>query len=234
MTGLPELGVAGRLPASAHHATGWTDLVVAPAATLPAAMVAVLVSLAAWLVLSPPAMPRRRGRSSLLRVLGAPRAWWRARGGSRPGSDDGPVRVSQLADVADLLALVFSAGCGVVEALELVGDQYPNVLGRHLRTVAAAMRWGLEEADQWAAVPREWAPIRQALRIAVESGVPPAEALTSAARDLRRTEQHRVEVAASELGAKAVLPLGLAFLPAFLLTTVVPVVLMLAGELIGR
>jgi pilus assembly protein TadC len=40
-----------------------------------------------------------------------------------------------------------------------------------------------------------------------------------------------VEVAAARLGVRLVVPLGLAYLPAFVLTTVVPVVLALTRSL---
>lgn len=192
-----------------------------------AVVAGVLLAVATWLIVTPPAttrVPARLGLRVIVRRL-------RRRSGS--GRSAEVARVSELADVADVLALVLSAGCGVAEALELVGARYPGPLGKQLRTVAAAGRWGLDEEDQWAAVPPQWAPVRGALRIAAESGAAPAEALAAAAEDLRRGEAHRVEVAASNFGAKAVLPLGLAFLPAFVLTTVVPVVVVLAGDLIG-
>lgn len=198
-----------------------TQLAAGAAAVLAGALMAA----ATWLAITPPATaptPRRLGARAF---TGRRRA--------ESGGTVGVARVSDLAEVADLLALVLSAGCGVVEALELVGARYPGPLGRQLRTVAAAGRWGFEEEDQWATVPPQWAPIRGALRIAAEAGAAPAEALAAAAGDLRRAEAHRVDVAASKFGAKAVLPLGLAFLPAFVLTTVVPVVVMLAGDLIG-
>ena len=47
---------------------------------------------------------------------------------------------------------------------------------------------------------------------------------------LRR--QQRLEVATATLGVRIVLPLGLLFLPAFLLTTVVPIVLALARQVL--
>ncbi len=188
-------------------------------------LVAALLAGAVWLLSSP---PERR----------AVRAPWRSprrseAGVGRRDHDTEPARVAELADVADLLALTLSAGCGVLEGMELVGEHYPGVLGQQLRTVTAAARWGLADRDQWSAVPPAWAPIQGALQIASEAGVPPAVMLSAAAVDLRRAEAHRVEVAASKLGATAVLPLGLAFLPAFVLTTVVPVVLGLADGVLG-
>lgn len=207
-------------------ATAWSTESSGSSATV-AVVAAALMAAATWLAVSPPPAtptPRWLRPHALVRRHGRP---------VRSGRTPSVARVSDLAEVADLLALVLSAGCGIVDALERVGARYPGLLGRQLRTVAAAGRWGLDEEDQWAAMAPQWAPIRGALRIAAESGAAPAAVLAAAAEDLRRGEAHRVEVAASKFGAQAVLPLGLAFLPAFVLTTVVPVVVMLAGDLIG-
>jgi Bacterial type II secretion system protein F domain. len=62
--------------------------------------------------------------------------------------------------------------------------------------------------------------------------VPPADVLARAAQEVRRAEQQRLEVATATLGIRIVLPLGLAFLPAFVLTTVVPIILALANQVL--
>jgi pilus assembly protein TadC len=68
--------------------------------------------------------------------------------------------------------------------------------------------------------------------MAAAAGVPPAEVLVRAAAEVRRAEQQRLELATATLGVRIVLPLGLAFLPAFVLTTVVPIVLALANQVL--
>jgi pilus assembly protein TadC len=49
---------------------------------------------------------------------------------------------------------------------------------------------------------------------------------------VRRAEEQRLEVATATLGVRIVLPLGLLFLPAFILTTVAPIVLALAQQVL--
>ena len=68
--------------------------------------------------------------------------------------------------------------------------------------------------------------------MAATAGVPPADALVHAAEEVRRAERQRLEVATATLGIRIVLPLGLVFLPAFILTTVVPIVLALAQQVL--
>jgi hypothetical protein len=143
------------------------------------------------------------------------------------------VPVAEVAGVIDLLALTLRGGVGLVEAMEAVAARVGGPLGLHLRTVAAAGRWGVEDAAAWASVPSAWQPAARALRMAASAGVPPADALVGAADEVRRGERQRLEVATATLGVRIVLPLGLAFLPAFILTTVVPIVLALAQQMLA-
>ncbi len=148
------------------------------------------------------------------------------------GSSRTIVLAAEVAGVLDLLALTLRGGVGLVEAMEAVAGRVGGVLGLHLQTVAAAGRWGVEDATAWASVPSAWQPAARALRMAAIAGVPPAEVLARAAEEVRRAEQQRLEVATATLGIRIVLPLGLAFLPAFVLTTVVPIVLALADQVL--
>ncbi len=142
------------------------------------------------------------------------------------------VPVAEVAGVIDLLALTLRGGAGLVEAMEAVAARVGGPLGLHLQTVAAAGRWGVDDATAWASVPTGWQPAARALRMAATAGVPPADLLVRAAEEVRRAEQQRLEVATATLGVRIVLPLGLVFLPAFILTTVVPIVLALARQVL--
>ena len=142
------------------------------------------------------------------------------------------VPAADVAGVIELLALTLRGGAGLAEAMEAVAVRVGGPLGLHLQTVAAAGRWGVDDAAAWASVPSAWQPAARALRMANRAGVPPANALVGAADEVRRAEQQRLEVATATLGIRIVLPLGLVFLPAFILTTVVPVVLALAKEVL--
>ena len=142
------------------------------------------------------------------------------------------VPVAEVAGAIDLLALTLRGGVGLVEAMEAVATRVGGPLGLHLQTVAAAGRWGVEDATAWASIPPAWQPAARALRMAATAGVPPADLLVRAAEDVRRAEQQRLDVATATLGVRIVLPLGLAFLPAFVLTTVVPIVFALARQVL--
>src|SRR5665647_1827521 len=62
------------------------------------------------------------------------------------GSSQTVVPAAEVAGVIDLLALTLRGGVGLVEAMEAVAARVGGLLGLHLQTVAAARRWGVEDA----------------------------------------------------------------------------------------
>ncbi|MBA2695700.1 MAG: type II secretion system F family protein [Actinobacteria bacterium] len=164
-----------------------------------------------------------------------PNAAWRPAGrrakcGARRGDDHLGTSVPE---VLDLLSLALRGGADVQSAVQQVAAVVGGRAGRELGSVTAALAWGLDEDAAWGQAPVHWAPARRALALAATAGVPPAQLLADTATDLRRDTLAGIEVATARLAVRLVLPLGLAFLPAFLLTTVVPVVLALAQEVVG-
>jgi len=194
----------------------------------------VLAGLAAWALLLWPRRPvsarlgadveHERGRPPPAVAMAA-----------ADGGPTGRAAASYLdvADAVSLLVLALRGGVGVTEAIESVGRRVAGIVGGHLLTVAAAQRWGAEESATWSSVPAAWQPVARAIRMANAAGVPPADLLLAAAHDMRRREAARLEIATATLGVRIVLPLGLVFLPAFVLTTVLPVVLALAADVLS-
>ncbi len=102
-----------------------------------------------------------------------------------------------------------------------------------LATVVAAVRWGVPWGQAWALAGAEWRRVGTAFALADQIGVAPTGPLARASADLRTAARHEGGLAAARLGVRLVLPLGLAFLPAFVLLTVVPLVGSLAEQLLG-
>lgn len=150
--------------------------------------------------------------------------------------DRADARVETIGSVAtalDLLALALGSGVPLVQAIAAVAERSGPVVRRDLNQVVAALRWGVDEYAAWAGLPDVWRPAGRALSLAAAAGVPPAALLRDAARDLRRRERAELDEAAARLGVRIVIPLGLCFLPAFALLTVVPAVAALAGRVLG-
>ncbi|WP_369176377.1 type II secretion system F family protein [Streptomyces mutabilis] len=141
----------------------------------------------------------------------------------------------QLPLAADLLAACVAAGAGPVAAAQAVGDALGGPVGDALGRGAAEVRLGGEPAGAWrglAALPGA-APLARLLERADVSGLPaagPVARLAAQARaDWARTTTARARRAAVMVSA----PVGLCFLPAFIAVGVLPVVIGLAGGVLG-
>lgn len=149
---------------------------------------------------------------------------------------DGSVRpddVHAVAEALDLLALALSSGVPMVVAIEAVAVDAGAEVGAHLSQVSAALRWGVDEVSAWDGLPQVWKPAAAALALAVSAGAPPGDLLRRAAHDIRRREGQRLDEAAGRVGVLIVIPLGLCFLPAFALLSVVPVVASIARSVLA-
>lgn len=190
-------------------------------------MVAVLT--AATVLTAPHRLrPEPDGREIRPGVLGRLTTGWRRR------RREGPLVTSEdVGEALVLLALGYRSGLPTSDVLEAVAAQCPESSAHDLRQVAAALRWGASEADAWGSVDGAWAPAARAVALAHSAGVPPGPLLLRAADDLHLGELERLEVAAAKVAVRLVLPLGLVLLPAFVLTTVVPIVVALARQVLS-
>lgn len=142
---------------------------------------------------------------------------------------------SEVGSALALLALGYRSGLPTWDVLDAVADGLDGPPATDLRQVAAALRWGASENEAWACIGPAWAPAARAVAVAHQAGVPPGPMLLAASDDLRAAELERLEVSAAKVGVRLVAPLGLVLLPAFCLTTVAPLVIALAGDLLeGR
>jgi pilus assembly protein TadC len=131
----------------------------------------------------------------------------------------------------DLLAAALGAGCPLGRALDVVGRAVGGSTGAALTRSAAALALGADAASAFGAgMPGAGlGGLRRALVRTAESGASAAAVLEALSVDLRAARAVQAEAAASRAGVLAVLPLGLCFLPAFVLLGLVPVVAGLAG-----
>lgn len=159
-------------------------------------------------------------------VIGAGAWFWLAR--LEPGS---VVRareqaVAALPLAAELLAAALAAGSPPERAAEAVGRAVGPPLGTALMSASASLRLGAEPAAAWEPLRRD--PQLQALGRALagagDRGTSPVPALERVAHDARDSLRWTAEARARSLGARAAAPLGLCFLPAFVLVGVVPLI----------
>jgi hypothetical protein len=151
----------------------------------------------------------------------------------RAKDDQAEADDTQVSSALALLALAYRSGLPTWDVLEAVAAGLTGRASTDLRQVATALRWGASEAEAWASVGHVWAPAARAVAIAHQAGVPPGAMLLAASDDLREAELERLEITAAKVGVRLVAPLGLVLLPAFCLTTVAPLVIALAGDLMS-
>ncbi|MEU9121302.1 type II secretion system F family protein [Streptomyces sp. NPDC048506] len=141
-----------------------------------------------------------------------------------------------LAPAGDLLAACLAAGAGPREAAEAVGRTLDGPVAERLRQVAAELRLGGDPAVVWprlAALPGAEG-LARCLERAGTAGVPAVEPVSRIAAELRAEQARAVTARARRAGVLVTLPLATCFLPAFLVLGVAPVLIGLAGALLGR
>ncbi|MFD6418528.1 type II secretion system F family protein [Streptomyces sp. NPDC060194] len=173
-------------------------------------------------------------------LVGAAAGWWlhrwaRDRRDAAEPAAEAAEAGRQLPLAADLLAACVAAGAGPVAAAEAVGQSLGGPVGRRLVRVAAEVRLGGDPAEAWAglgALPGAGA-LARCLERAAASGAPAADAVARIADDCRAEAARAAETRAQRAGVLVTAPVGLCFLPAFLVIGVAPVVLGLASGLKG-
>ncbi|MGW3123928.1 type II secretion system F family protein [Streptomyces sp. NPDC001107] len=164
---------------------------------------------------------------------------WRWRGRQAAGSHaeayDPGEAARQLPLSADLVAACIAAGAGPVLAAQAVGEALGGPVGDALARGAAEVRLGGEPAEAWrrlAALPGAEALARLLERAGV-SGLPAATPVARLAADVRADRSRTATVRARRAAVMVTAPVGLCFLPAFITVGVVPVVIGLAGGVLG-
>lgn len=142
--------------------------------------------------------------------------------------------VADLPFAAEMLAACLRAGQPTRSAVDAVAGAVGGPLGEHLAAAGRRLSLGADPEDAWAASAAEpaLAPLARAMTRAALSGAPVADVLTRLAGDARREARALSAATARKVGVRAVAPLGLCFLPAFVCLGVVPVVAGLAAQVL--
>ncbi|MFB9545142.1 type II secretion system F family protein [Micromonospora sagamiensis] len=146
-------------------------------------------------------------------------------------------RLTEVADLplaADLLAAAMRAGAPVDRAVIAVAEALGGPLADRLGRVGRTLLLGGTPEEAWVHL----APVAGADRLvnaavrSAQSGAALAGALGRLADDLRTDRAVAAEASARRAGVLIVLPLGLCFLPAFILAGLVPVIVAVLGDVL--
>ncbi|MEV1144363.1 type II secretion system F family protein [Micromonospora sp. NPDC049799] len=135
---------------------------------------------------------------------------------------------------ADLLAAALRAGAPVDRSVQAVAGALDGPLAERLGRVGRLLLLGAGPEEAWATLdPVPGAErLTAAVRRSANSGAALAGALVRVADDLRADRSSAAEAAARRAGVLIVLPLGLCFLPAFILAGLVPVIVAVLGDVL--
>lgn len=153
--------------------------------------------------------------------------------GARPDATAQPL---DLASTWQLLAACLQAGVPVAQALVAVCDGLGEPAGPALRRTAQLLALGADPAHAWQPAMGCAATVRLAgaAQRSCRSGATLAESLIRLAAQERAAAREHAEARAQRAGVLIAAPLGLCFLPAFLATGVVPVLLGLASSVMHQ
>ncbi|WP_420705782.1 type II secretion system F family protein [Streptomyces sp. LaPpAH-108] len=162
--------------------------------------------------------------------------WRREKGARQPAETvDRAAAARQLPLAAELLAACVAAGAEPVVAAQAVGDALGGPVGDALARGAAEVRLGGEPAGAWrrlTALPGA-GRLARLLERASESGLPAAAPAARIASDARAESARAATTRARRAAVLISAPVGLCFLPAFIAIGVLPVVIGLAGGVLG-
>lgn len=135
---------------------------------------------------------------------------------------------------ADLLAACLRTGRPPDASIDAIAEGMGGQLGAELGRVAASLRLGCEPRAGWENFLTEpvLAPFGRAMVRVWDSGAPLAATLDRLATDARRSRRAAAEQKARAVGVRSAVPLGLCFLPAFVLVGIVPLVAGAVGGLL--
>ncbi|WP_416063605.1 type II secretion system F family protein [Rhodococcus indonesiensis] len=192
-----------------------------------------LVCLAAALVILPDLRTRR------CRTAGA------ATPGGATGSGGAPDDPHAVPAAFDLMAACLRAGLPTATAARAVADSAPPALALALRRGADRLELGAAPSDAWSGLGEATADgsddetealeaFARAARRSARSGAPLSGIVAEVAERQRERAEDRAAAAVERAGVLVSGPLGLCFLPAFVCLGIVPVVIGLAGRVLGE
>lgn len=135
---------------------------------------------------------------------------------------------------ADLMVACLRAGQPVSAATCTAATTIGGPLGERLTWVSTQLRLGADPEPTWTHFGSDPSTrqLARAMIRATHSGAPVADVLTRVADEARSTSRAAAVARARRVGVTAVAPLGLCFLPAFVLLGIIPVIAGLAQGIV--
>lgn len=142
--------------------------------------------------------------------------------------------VADLPVALALIATVVKSGRSTESAFALVSQNLDDPLAAELQQIAADLERAPEPAEVWRNLESSFfGKVARTFARSAESGSGVVATVALAATDVRKARAETKRLAASRVAVKTAAPLGLCFMPAFLLVGIVPVVLGISSGVLG-
>jgi Flp pilus assembly protein TadB len=128
-------------------------------------------------------------------------------------------------EFAELIALCLDSGLPLLDSIRAAGQVLGSPIVHYADEATALLQMGggaQQAFSSWRQVPA-LAPIASIIESAINSGASGAAALRRTATRLRRARTSQVKRQVRSVGVRATLPIGLCFLPSFILGAVFPI-----------
>jgi len=152
------------------------------------------------------------------------------------GDDGERIDAAALAGAWELLAICLVAGLPVAAAVNAAAAPLTGAAGGHLRRVAGLLELGADPAAAWESLQHRpaLAAFARAAGRSAGTGAALAQVARAQSEHIRAGMVDEAEARAQRAAVLIAGPLGLCFLPAFLVLGIAPVVIGLAGEALAR
>ena len=143
---------------------------------------------------------------------------------------------AELACAWELLAVCLQVGLPVAAAVAAAAERLAGTAGAQLRRVAGLLELGADPAEAWRGAEElaALAAFARAARRSAGTGAALAQVALAEGERIRAGLVDAAQARAERAGVLITGPLGLCFLPAFLVLGIAPVVIGLAGEALAR
>lgn len=124
--------------------------------------------------------------------------------------------------VIDLLITLLTSGHSLPSALTCIGEELKGEEGVALSRVATTLIQGASWDEAWTVAPPRFLFLRDALRHGWHQGASVTSSLAATREQILHQGKDQAQASAQTLGVNIALPVGLCYLPAFVLVGVVP------------
>ena len=141
---------------------------------------------------------------------------------------------TELANVTEQIAMCLSVGMTTQQSLQFVSESNADGATHNLARTMRAIELGQPVPDALTLLCAEdarWQPVLEILILGFNSGGPVTTSLDALLMQLRDDAQSEVTRRIRGVAVRCVLPLGLCFLPAFIVLTIVPIVASFISQL---